>query len=413
MPEGHGGARRPLLGNGDRAAGPRQQARAGRRARQLAAGSGQASRCRQRHRHCRLEHPHRHPARLRARRQAEAAQALLPRRCRGGREAYRRGVGARQGQSLRRSVLLALAFAALAAQGAPREEDLQALRSRIDSLQQELESRESEKREARDALRDSERAISNANRTLAALEAEGQRLRAEATQLAERRRALERTLAERQAGIERMLAARYAGGGPDALRVALSGDDPSALSRTLHYLGYVSRAAASLIAAHRAGIAELERLVGEAEAQQARLLAVERASRVDRQKIVAERRERRRVLERVAGEVRKSRKEIRVLRADEARLARLIERIGRILVESVPEPGDRHVTFSTLRGQLRLPVRGELTGRFGAPRGAAGSGAKGGVIRPPQGEPGGAVGRGKGLDFRWVGGGGKPPHSRP
>ena len=265
-----------------------------------------------------------------------------------------------------------------------------------------MESKQGEKREARDALRDSERAISNANRTLGALEAEGQRLRAEATQLAERRRALERTLAERQAAIERMLAARYAGGGPDALRVALSGDDPSALSRTLYYLGYVSRAAASLIAAHRAGIAELERLAGEAEAQHDRLLAVERASRVDRQKILAERRERRRVLAHIVGELRKSRKEIRVLRADEARLARLIERIGRILVESVPEPGDRHVTFSTLRGQLRLPVRGELTGRFGAPRGAAGTEAKGVFIRAPEGQPVRAIAGGKVVYADWM-----------
>ncbi len=199
-----------------------------------------------------------------------------------------------------------------------------------------------------------------------------------------------------------MLAARYAGGGPDALRVALSGDDPSALSRTLHYLGYVSRAAASLIAAHRAGIAELERLADEAGAQSERLLAVERASRADRQKILAERRERRRVLERVAGEVRKSRKEIKVLRADEARLARLIERIGRILVESVPEPGGARVTFSTLRGQLRLPVRGELTRRFGAPRGAVGTEAKGVFIRAPEGQPVRAIAGGKVVYADWM-----------
>jgi len=42
MPEGHRGARRPVLGTGDRAAGPRRQARAGRRARQLASRLGQA-----------------------------------------------------------------------------------------------------------------------------------------------------------------------------------------------------------------------------------------------------------------------------------------------------------------------------------------------------------------------------------
>jgi len=74
--------------------------------------------------------------------------------------------------------------------------------------------------------------------------------------------------------------------------VALSGDDPSALSLRLHYLGYVSRAAASLIAAHRAGVAELERPGGRGRGAARTLLAVERASRVDRQKILAERRER-------------------------------------------------------------------------------------------------------------------------
>ncbi|HXM82852.1 MAG TPA: peptidoglycan DD-metalloendopeptidase family protein [Burkholderiales bacterium] len=220
--------------------------------------------------------------------------------------------------------------------------------------------------------------------------------------LAERRRALERTLAERQSAIERMLSARYAGGGPDALRVALSGDDPAALSRTLHYLGYVSRAAASLIAAHRAGIAELERLALEADAKRERLRAVEQASRADREKILAERRERRRVLERVAGEVRKSRKEIKVLRADEARLARLIERIGRIIVETVPEPGPGRVAFSTLRGRLRLPVRGELIGRFGAPRGAAGSEAKGVFIRAPEGQPVRAIAGGQVVYADWM-----------
>ena len=100
------------------------------------------------------------------------------------------------------------------------------------------------RREARDALRDSERAISDANRKLARTMADGQRLRVQAAHIAEQRRALERLAAERQSGVERMLAARHAAGAPDPLRVALSGDDPGSLGRTLQYVGYVSQAAA-------------------------------------------------------------------------------------------------------------------------------------------------------------------------
>ena len=216
---------------------------------------------------------------------------------------------------------------------------------------------------------------------------------------------LEGALAERQAAIERMLLARQAGGPPDALRVALSGGDPAEVARNLYYLSYVSRAAAELLSGYRAGIAELERLVRDANARRERSRAVEQASRADRAKILAERRERRRVLERVAGEIRKSRKEIKVLRADESRLARLVDGIGRVVyarVREVPEASARREPFSALRGKLRFPVRGELTGRFGAPRGTAGIEAKGVFIRAPEGEPVKAVAGGQVVYADWM-----------
>jgi murein hydrolase activator len=222
-------------------------------------------------------------------------------------------------------------------------------------------------------------------------------VRAEATAIAERRRALEHSLAERQAGIGRMLAARQAGGAPDALRAALSGEDPAALSRTLHYLGYVSRAAAQLLDEYRAGIAEADRLARAARAHSERLRTLESRSRADREKFLAERRERRRVLDRVAAEVRKSRKEIKVLRADEARLARLVAEIGRVIsARADSEP------FSALRGKLALPVRGELTRRFGAPRRAAGVEAKGVFIRAPEGQPVRSIARGQVVYADWM-----------
>jgi septal ring factor EnvC (AmiA/AmiB activator) len=285
------------------------------------------------------------------------------------------------------------------------------LRSRINALRDDLESKESARREARDSLRDSERAISEANRTLAALQAEGAQLRREAGRIAERRRAVQRSLTERQAAVERMLVARQAGGAPDAVRVALSGDDPGSLGRTLHYLGHVSRAAAAVLGAYRSGLNELERLARDAQAKRERLKSVEQASRADREKILKERRERHRVFDRLAGDIRKSRREINVLRADEARLGRLVEEIGKVLarvdrvparVDLVPEKDSGKDPFSSLRGKLRLPVRGELSGRFGTPRGAAGTEAKGVFIRAPEGQPVRAVGRGQVVYSDWM-----------
>jgi septal ring factor EnvC (AmiA/AmiB activator) len=286
---------------------------------------------------------------------------------------------------------------------AAKEDDLRALRDRIEQLSAQLDEKEESRKEARDALRASERAISEANRSLAALEKERQALREQAARIAARRQALERSLAERQAAIERMLVARAAGGGSiDALRVALSGEDPATLDRRLHYTGYVSRAAASMLAEYRAGIAESERLARDAEERRSRLRSVEQSSRAGREKILAERREKKRVFERIAGDIRASRREIKVLRADESRLGRLVRQIGRILVERVPESDVKRQLFSSLRGKLRLPVLGELTGRFGAPRGAAGSEAKGVFIRAPEGQPVRAIAGGQVVYADWM-----------
>jgi murein hydrolase activator len=271
------------------------------------------------------------------------------------------------------------------------------LRGRIEALSRELERKEEVRKEARDSLRDSERAISAANRALRELQAESQKVSAEASTIAAQRRVAGRRLAEREEAIGRMLAARHAGGAPDALRVALSGDDPAAMARNLHYVGYVARASAAMLSDYRAALHDAERLAQEARARRERLEALRAAGRADREKILAERRERRLVLARVAGEVRKSRSEIKVLRADAARLARLVEELSQLL-----PPQSRKEPFSKLRGRLSLPVRGELARRFGAPRGAAGTEAKGVFIRAPEGQPVRAIAGGRVVYAEWM-----------
>lgn len=272
-------------------------------------------------------------------------------------------------------------------------------------MQQQLERKEGTQRETRDALRDSERAISQANRALARTEAEMREVRTAASRIAAERKVLERKAGEREAAVGRMLAARQTAGAPDALRVALSGDDPAALARNLYYLGYVSRAAAAVLAEYRANLAEAVRLAADAEARRARLATLEQAQRTDRERIVKERRERRRVLDKVAVDIRKSRKDIKQLQADESRLARLVQEIGRVVygrVERTPAAGAKAEPFAAMRGKLSLPVRGELTGRFGAPRGAAGIEAKGVFIRAPQGQPVKAVAQGQVVYSDWM-----------
>jgi septal ring factor EnvC (AmiA/AmiB activator) len=131
-------------------------------------------------------------------------------------------------------------LAALAAQAASREEDLAALRARIESLRSEVEGRESDRREARDALRASEVAVSAANRELQAQEAAARDARAAIGQLGTRRSLQERALDAQQDALGRLLAARavasLSGGAPDFVRLALSGEDLADTTRRLPFI---------------------------------------------------------------------------------------------------------------------------------------------------------------------------------
>jgi septal ring factor EnvC (AmiA/AmiB activator) len=212
-----------------------------------------------------------------------------------------------------------------------------------------------------------------------------------------------------------VLAARYAAGGvlgADALKVALSGESPADVARRLYYLAEVSRAIAQLLHELRAGLADAAQVRRAAEERRIRLVAIEGQRRADRDRILAERRERRVVLASVQVEIRKTRRQMQTLLADEKRLARLVEEIGRVLaarpgagyarVEKVPELGSLAGPFSGQRGKLRLPVRGELVARFGTPRNEGPAGQKGVFIRAREGESVRSVAAGQVVYADWM-----------
>lgn len=267
-------------------------------------------------------------------------------------------------------------------------------------------------------------AVSAANRDLKAQEAAAREARAAIGQLAARRSLQERALESQQDALGRLLAARavagISGGAPDFVRLALSGEDLADTTRRLHYLTYVSRDAARTIDTHRAGLAELARLKEASEDKSRELAALETQSRASREQLLRERREQQRVFERISGEIRSTKKKMQVLVADENRLSRLIEEIAKLIaarpgagyrqndrdasrVNAVPEPaGAQSGPFSSYKGRLRLPVRGELVGRYGTQRSTGTASAKGVFIRAPEGESVRAVAPGRVVYADWM-----------
>ena len=308
------------------------------------------------------------------------------------------------------AALLALALAAAQPAGAADKAELEALRGRIESLKQNLSGSEEDRTEASDALRESERGVSEANRTLRNLGAQQRLARADLERLSGQSSQLERTIAAQQRELGQLLAMRHVSGRQDYLRLLLSGRDPDQTARELYYFGYISRAQAEFIRALRKNLAGLAELAQEARAKSAELAELESRQRAGRKELLAQQAERRRVLAKLSSKIRAQRREIKSLQRDESRLSRLVEEIGKAISpgsgwrrnEKLPESGRGGGAFASLKGKLRLPTRGELINRFGSPRSGTGLSWKGLFIRGASGQEVRAVAAGRVVFAEWM-----------
>ena len=305
------------------------------------------------------------------------------------------------------AVLIAAPVLALA-QG--EAEKLDALRSRIEGLRARIAESEESRTEVRDQLRDSERAISEANRALRTLASRRTAAQEELKTLSRQSQELDAEIASRRDTLGRLLTLRYLNGGQSGVKLLLSGEEPGRIARELHYYGYVSRAQAEFIRELRSNLARLKEVEAGTRGRNAEIAAIESARRAERAALMRQQSEHRRVLAKVSNQLRERRREVLSLERDESRLSRLVEELRKLLAsappllrnEKVPEPGSAEKSFDGLKRGLRLPIRGELANRFGAQRSDGGPSWKGLFIRSPAGQEVRAVAPGRVVFADWL-----------
>jgi len=312
---------------------------------------------------------------------------------------------------LGRGIVLVLASAAVLAyaEGEAEKRQLDALRTRIEQMRASIAETEENRSEVRDQLRHSERAISETNRKLRTLTGRRSRTRDELRTLNHRAEKLEGEIATRRERLGKLLSLSYVHGEQNYLKLLLSGDSPARVARELRYYGYVSRAQVVFIGELRSDLTRLRDLEAGARERNAELAAIESALRRERTSLVKQQAERRRVLRRVSGELRRQHREVKQLERDESRLSRLIEELERVISstpllrnDKVPQPGGLEGPFAGLKRELRLPIRGVLTNRFGAQRPNGGPPWKGLFIRSQSGQEVRAVASGRVVFSDWL-----------
>ena len=329
------------------------------------------------------------------------------------------------------SLFTAILFlsAAQAASVDSRKGELQDLKGRIETLRRDMAAAEETKNYAADQLRETESAISTANRRLHELAAERTDTRSQLAELEAQGRRLEHQTGAQQNQLARVLNRQFVGGDSDALKLLLSGHDPNQSARDKYFLTQLSRAKADMIQQLRAVAEEKKRLADSARVRQDQLAEIERKEQESRNQLLERKKQRQTTLAAIGDRLKAQRKEIATLKRDEQRLAKLIEGLARIAAakKTAPkvarggeqgaaagsvrgkapklkshDPGNVGGAFAALRGQLRLPVRGTIAGRFGSPRAEGGASWKGVFIRAAEGTEVKAVAAGAVVFSDWL-----------
>src|SRR5579859_639635 len=311
-------------------------------------------------------------------------------------------------------VALLLAAVPTALQAGPKDE-LKEIRDRIEALQKQLNESESSKAEAADALKDSERAVSQTSRKLYQISGQRREVNSSLSRLQTRARIVESSIAEEQVVLGRLLYQQYIGGQSDAIKLVLTGEDPNEIARQLHYLSYVSRARAELLASLRENLADLDRLTGETRRQSSELHSLQSEETLQMRRLEKEKAQRQQIYAKVSDDIERSRKQLSTLKRDEERLSQLIERLAReaarkntrkpgkrITNQALPNADSGSGPFRQLKGRLRLPVIGELTNRFGGQRLDSGLSWKGLFISTRPGREVKAVAAGRVVYADWL-----------
>ena len=307
-----------------------------------------------------------------------------------------------------------LATATVAVANAPA--DLKDLRERIETLRKDIDKAEGNRAEAADSLKESERAISQANRALSDLGAQKHSVQTQLQELGRDSKGAGDMVALQNARLSKLIHDEYVNHERGYVQMLFSGENPARAAREIHYAGYVSRAQAKLIDDLRGNLRELTRLANAARDRSVELAEIESRQRAEREHLARESAARKNVLLQLSTQIRSQRREVSTLERNEKRLGALIEKLARLAIprdsqekpkrrgernEVLPESGVSGV-FSTLRGKLRLPSRGELVNRFGTQREDGGTTWKGLFIKAGQGEEVRAVAPGRVVFADWM-----------
>lgn len=333
------------------------------------------------------------------------------------------------------------------------------LQQKLSALKRDINKTESAKDQAADALAESEQAISEANRSLRDLQDEQEQTSKRLRVLEEQHSKLQQKVDQQKNRLANFLKRQYVNGSNDRVKLLLSGDNPNRINRDLQYMSYLSQTQAKMIESLRQTMQDVEKNTADAKEAKEELDDIAAEEIAHKSDLEKQKKRHAQLISQLSDKLKNQRKQADTLERDEQRLGELVTRLNKLIEEQArlereraaqeeklrqerlaaqkarlaqqqaeaaqrektgqkpakptktPEPEAEPVKtakpepapasdFNQHKGQMRLPVKGEILARFGTKRGD-GPSWKGMLIKAPEGAEVKAIASGKVIFADW------------
>jgi septal ring factor EnvC (AmiA/AmiB activator) len=317
------------------------------------------------------------------------------------------------------------------------KESLSKIHERIEKLKKDLDETKEAQADVADALKKSEKAISETNRKLFEIKNEHQKHSETLARLANQKNNLENTISHQENQLGKQLYQQYIHGKSSHLSAILDAKNPNEISRELKYLSYIARARNDLIQSMQHNLLQVTKLNEETSNTLKQVDLLKKQQESSKHNLEKEKENKAKVLEQLSAKINAQRNEINKLKRDEKSLSDLVAKLAQaakvkatqkatpkqegsnqnasaqgdpptskpVMIaknETLPSAGYEGGNFSSLKGKLNLPVKGEVANRFGSSREDTGITWKGLFIRSAEGNEVKSIANGKIVFADWM-----------
>ncbi len=285
------------------------------------------------------------------------------------------------------------------------QENLKALRERIQSLQKDLASTETIKQNTSNMLQETERTIGIISQKLTQLIESDRQANEDFKHLQIQYENIKNAVEIERNQLERLFYQQYLGGQQDYLRLLLNQQDPNQIARNLHYYKQLSLARSGSIESLQDNQNKIAALAQISRQKKEEITAIQTEYFIQRKKLEQEKNKHQTMLAQISSQITQQQQEINKLENDEKRITRLVNEINKLLVQEkprntpinskLPDASTTGIPFASLKGKLNLPVRGKLLNSFGGQRSGKHVTWKGLFIQSPSGSDVKAISEGR------------------